>query len=1115
MESLHRRLEHNHPWYQQWHQDRFSSFIHWFILIIFAFVVVFNLAAYLGQDKGRILAASPWVTSTKAQWDQGSFSNISSSGVDGGKIMLGESSNSFSWGSGGDVPFSGNSSLNGTRLDSSEILLDWNRSTDGSDTIGLWPADDRHGNSSNKNIGSRYGDIPAVTLGQSGSIYGTGYIDSHSFNDTFTSASSNLLDSKSAYVVQAWVNVKNVPAGSVVTILTSYAWGNDIKFGLWITSSFRRIIFYWWPDGPYGTGSIYYDHADISGDLAVGSPDWHHIAVEWTGTKLNFYFDGIRKGQLDRSNWPANASRLFKVEPLGALVDDLKCQDASQWDGNNFTPHRFEQGTAVLTHSFSQAQTLHSVSWSATESGDNEGDIKKVEVYNTDTSSWQQIGGDSPVSPISGLNIPIADGSSNILRFTLDPKSDSLQTETPKITSVSIDTTSLSPSGTYTSKVQDLGFKANPNSIQTDEILNGGSISYYFRAGNKSAVDASWTNWLSIADQNKLPSALAGHRFFQFKTTFAIGSSSPELRSLILNYSSVPPSILIKSPLPDQYFGPSEVVLVGQAQTNQGASLAKVQVKVADGGWQDASGTDNWSFGFTPTASGQIEILARAQNSDGIYSDSYSLLLRSDVTPPKPIANLRLINGTNPILKRPLVYLDFKPAQDQETSIAGYQIFCDGELLPPNQEEQAPSQRVIRKTDYLDEQNLILSLPGGESVELTNLASQTFFIDNRLTSGGSHNYQVKAVDELGNLSGAVTATLNLASQEEELLVKNLKAEPSTKLETDQSGQTKTSALISYQTNNLATSEVSYGIDTLDQFSQKENALNQEHVIVLDDLRPGQTYQFIVKGIDQYGESFESERHSFLTQPEQAEKGIVEIIFDVLREAFSWIKRVMAGNGGSVAGVAEQPSLVNSIKVVDISNPARSPGQGLAEYAALVVFKKDQSLKRSDGETLVQSPSKGYLLDKNLKIGETISYQYANQANSGLAYLSSLTVGRERLEGKPVLSNIGYREITVAEDSIDLLISFDSDRPAYSSLEINNQKYQIDRFNTKHNYLIKDLAPQTTYNFKIRGWGRDKGAITIVSDQSLTTSAALQLKGLLQIIIDALKQAFAWVREFAS
>ena len=97
---------------------------------------------------------------------------------------------------------------------------------------------------------------------------------------------------------------------------------------------------------------------------------------------------------------------------------------------------RYVQGSAIIQYNFGGAQNLTNIAWNATETGDWEGDISKIEVYDQDGASWTQVGGASPTSPIDLSGSPVTIGSAalaDIIRVTVDPKADTLQSETAKL----------------------------------------------------------------------------------------------------------------------------------------------------------------------------------------------------------------------------------------------------------------------------------------------------------------------------------------------------------------------------------------------------------------------------------------------------------------------------------------------------------------------------------------------------------------------------------------------------------------------------------------------------------------------------------------------------------
>ena len=95
------------------------------------------------------------------------------------------------------------------------------------------------------------------------------------------------------------------------------------------------------------------------------------------------------------------------------------------WPGGGYPA----TGTVVALNN-TVAGTLTDIAWVATETGDNEGDIYKIEVWTE--GGWTQVGGDSPTSPITSLSLAVTTGT--MLRITLTPGAAGL--ETPILTSI-------------------------------------------------------------------------------------------------------------------------------------------------------------------------------------------------------------------------------------------------------------------------------------------------------------------------------------------------------------------------------------------------------------------------------------------------------------------------------------------------------------------------------------------------------------------------------------------------------------------------------------------------------------------------------------------------------
>jgi len=78
MNKTHKSLLKKYKWYKNWHEDGLSTFVHWFVLIVFVFAFVFNSFAVLYlTNKAR--AASPWSIDSDVEWNQGTYTTTEAS----------------------------------------------------------------------------------------------------------------------------------------------------------------------------------------------------------------------------------------------------------------------------------------------------------------------------------------------------------------------------------------------------------------------------------------------------------------------------------------------------------------------------------------------------------------------------------------------------------------------------------------------------------------------------------------------------------------------------------------------------------------------------------------------------------------------------------------------------------------------------------------------------------------------------------------------------------------------------------------------------------------------------------------------------------------------------
>lgn len=74
MRHTHQKLEKRFRWYRDWHKDKLSTFVHYFVLVVFVLAFIFNSFAALFYTQ-LAKAASPWSIDSDADWDQGSYTD--------------------------------------------------------------------------------------------------------------------------------------------------------------------------------------------------------------------------------------------------------------------------------------------------------------------------------------------------------------------------------------------------------------------------------------------------------------------------------------------------------------------------------------------------------------------------------------------------------------------------------------------------------------------------------------------------------------------------------------------------------------------------------------------------------------------------------------------------------------------------------------------------------------------------------------------------------------------------------------------------------------------------------------------------------------------------------
>jgi len=339
-----------------------------------------------------------------------------------------------------NLAFAGNVALSGTRViaegaGDDSLACDWNWPT-GANLVHRWKMDEGAGNAVDDTADMDL-SVPAWQ--------GTGWLgsDSAALSGNYCPANSTAewAGSDEEGCVEGWFyptfDVSTWVGGEGAGLfLQEFAVNNGYDIGLYHGwGSYKYMV-------RSGGATTFNVNANVA-DFLVNT--WHHIAICYslTNNTFKFYIDGTQKVGTTFTASVDNTLAYFRVGYSSFFAGAF---DSGQVDGvaihaephytANFSPHRYEQGNSVIQYNFGAAQSLTNIAWNATETGDWEGDISKIEVYDQDLTAWVQKGGASPTSPIDLSGSPVTIGSAalaDIIRVTVDPKSDTLQSETAKL----------------------------------------------------------------------------------------------------------------------------------------------------------------------------------------------------------------------------------------------------------------------------------------------------------------------------------------------------------------------------------------------------------------------------------------------------------------------------------------------------------------------------------------------------------------------------------------------------------------------------------------------------------------------------------------------------------
>lgn len=370
---------------------------------------------------------------------------------------------STSWGTGGggavEQAWAGNSTLSDTRIVSGAVELDVARPAVTDETIALWRMNEAEWDGSADEVvdagpNELHGQAIAGATTVAGWMDRAGDFDGSDHVKPPFSTAFNLGPTDSI-TMECWFKLDRLNANQ--TLIGTHLDGFRRQARIRVNSNNTFLGAVGGSDNSTTDGSGNAWRILINNWLPTGvtlqTGVWYHLAFcQWVedGTnnhKAQMFLNGVGSSVTTlNSSVPlycrvcegeyhgqpyvgATNNNQSPIEYLDGQIDEAWVTRERTYSGN-FSPVRFPASGTVVAGNNAAAGTLTRIEWSATESGDNEGDVSAVEVYSE--GSWQAVGGASPTSPITGLSLPVVAG--NLVRFTLTPKADTLQSETPKLT---------------------------------------------------------------------------------------------------------------------------------------------------------------------------------------------------------------------------------------------------------------------------------------------------------------------------------------------------------------------------------------------------------------------------------------------------------------------------------------------------------------------------------------------------------------------------------------------------------------------------------------------------------------------------------------------------------
>lgn len=628
-------------------------------------------------------------------------------------------------------------------------------------------------------------------------------------------------------------------------------------------------------------------------------------------------------------------------------------------------------------------------------------------------------------------------------------------------------------------------------------------------------------------DQTYLIESRATDNFGNIQTIF--GSSTI---TIDLTY----PSSTITSPKLDDKFKVEDRKIDGTATTNNGQALSRVEIRIlklsnpnlkttADTAgktivqdWTAVSGTESWSYIipnslFTIYGGGYFQIQTRATNVvDLTESPNPGITILVDDKPPTTPGNIILRDATNYSEGVVALFLQFDKSTDAETKVKEYKITLNGK-------------------------ESILKTPDTEDLNIKNLS--LLLTSNQGAKEGANVVLVKAIDEVDNESLA-SKSVQVEIKKEIAVIENIEIK-NVSLVKKQGDEETTSALVKYSSDIPSSTVVFWDQSSPEGSGAKiytDSAPSQSHTAILGDLVPDTTYKVKIEGIDNYGNKISSDIQSFRSTPKPTEESILSIIIQALRNAFSWVQKVMAAPFTENKDPFEETKDYLALRAIDTtsandeiqtasidpnvkaaSSPiTKTPQIALSYRKNSLPLRNNQNLTglalnslinvnlsaKAEKENILDSAT-GVALDKAPPANEKTTYKL-----SGVDTSEKVLLPGSENNLTPSISDIQTKEIITSQDKAEYLITFRTDIPSQGKLSLEGQELTEKGNNISHSFYIDNLDSGETIKYSITA-AASSGKETKSDDQSFTIPKQAEEKGIWRIIIDALMSAFSWFK----